>query len=147
MRWWDLDEVLDIERLVFSGQASWSAEQLWSELAGVPSTRHYLVADTDSGLVGYAGLALAGDTGDVMTVAVAPDRRRRGVGRMLVEGLLAHAAQQRLREVLLDVRADNEPAVALYESLGFEAVSRRRDYYAAGVDGVVMRRRGQWAAS
>jgi len=147
MRWWDLDVVLDLEHVVFGGQASWSVEQLWSELAGVPDSRHYLVAEMGADVVGYAGLSVVGDTGDVMTVAVAPSRRRHGVGRALLDGLLSHAAQRRVREVLLEVRADNAPAIALYSCVGFEPISRRRDYYGAGVPAIVMRRRGQWVAS
>jgi [ribosomal protein S18]-alanine N-acetyltransferase len=147
LRWWHLGEVLSIERLVFE-QQPWTAEAFFSELAGVPDTRHYVAATTPEGVVlGYAGLALADDTADVMTVAVAPERQGRGVGRALLVELLGQAARRGVHEVFLEARSDNEPALGLYESLVFEPISRRRDYYAPGVDGLVMRRRGQWEAS
>lgn len=147
LRWWHIDEVLAIEQSVF-GQQPWSVEQLFAELAGVPDTRHYVVATTPGGVVlGYAGLAVSSGTAEVMTLAVAPERQGRGVGRAMLSALLDQAARRRVHEVFLEARVDNEAALGLYESLGFAAISRRRDYYAPKVDGLVMRRRGQWEAS
>lgn len=147
MRWWHLEQVLALERESFPG-SSWTAEQLWSELAQVSRGRHYVVACTPDGAVcGYAGLAVTGDSADIMTVAVAPGLRRRGLGRALVVDLLEHAADNRVHEVLLEVAADNTAAQALYAHLGFTMLSRRRDYYGAGRDGVVMLRRGRWVSS
>lgn len=140
--WWDLDEVVAVERAAFAGAQPWSADALWAELAGVPDRRLYLVA-TDGPVVGYAGLAWADDTADIMTVAVRPQRARQGIGRALLDALLGAAHARRVREVLLEVRADNQPAQALYERAGFVPIARRRGYYPGGVDGVVMRRRGR----
>lgn len=145
MRWWHLEPVLAIERQVFP--QPWTAEQFWSELAGVPSRRHYVVAEHDEAVVGYAGVALGDDTADVMTIAVAGHARRSGIGRALLLDLVGVAARRRIREVLLEVRADNDAALALYESLGFTRLSRRRGYYGPGQDGVIMRRRGTMAVS
>jgi ribosomal-protein-alanine N-acetyltransferase len=143
LRWWDLDEVLAIERHAFAADRPWTPEQLWSELAGVPDTRHYVVArrvDRDP-VCGYAGMSVGPDTGDLLTLAVAPTQRRGGVGRLLLDAVLAEASRRRLVEVLLEVRVDNEPALGLYRSAGFELLTRRRGYYADGTDGCVMRRR------
>jgi ribosomal-protein-alanine N-acetyltransferase len=150
MRWWQTDRVLAIERVVFASSA-WSSEQLLAELAGVPGTRHYVVAIDDEDVVGYAGMAVNGDTADVMTVAVATERQRQGAGRALVEALLAHAGSRGVQEVFLEVLVENEPAIGLYSALGFDRIARRRDYYGPGADGLVMRlrlsRQGQWAPS
>jgi ribosomal-protein-alanine N-acetyltransferase len=147
MRWWHLEHVLSLEHDAFAGSA-WTPEQLWSELAQVSRGRHYVVACTPDGAVaGYAGLAVTGDSADVMTVAVATGLRRGGLGRALVVDLLEHAADQGVHEVLLEVAADNTAAQALYDSVGFTRLSRRRDYYGAGRDGVVMLRRGRWVSS
>lgn len=140
MRWWQIDAALAIERALFD-RSAWTVEQLFSELAGVPTTRHYVVATQGEEVVGYAGLALADDTADVMTVAVAPWAQRRGTGRALMGDLLAVGARRGVHEVFLEVRAGNDPALALYRSLGFEHLARRRDYYGRGADGIVMRRR------
>lgn len=141
MRWWDLDEVVAVEQQAFAADPPWSVEQLWAELAGMPDARHYVVARGPSTLDGYAGLAVGPDTADVMTLAVRAGRRRRGIGAALLDELLAEAARRGLREVLLEVRADNEPALRLYARAGFEQVARRRGYYPDGTDGLVLRRR------
>lgn len=142
MRWWDVDAVLPIEREVFAGDPPWSAELFWSELAGVPDTRWYVVAEDGGDLCGYAGLLVSDDTADIQTLAVAPKRQRRGIGRTLLEALIAEAQARGMREVLLDVRAGNEPALALYGRYGFERFARRRGYYGGGrEDGLVLRRR------
>lgn len=150
MRWWQIESVLAIERSVFDDSA-WTPEQLWSELAGVPDRRHYVVAMQSDAVVGYAGLSFSGEAADVMTVAVAPSAQRQGVGRALMHDLLASGARLGVGEVFLEVRAGNDAATALYRALGFTDVARRRDYYGPGSDGVVMRRRlrrgEEWDAS
>ena len=78
--------------------------------------------------------------GDIQTLAVAPEHRRTGLGRTLLRGLLAEASARGVGDVFLEVRADNDAAVALYESEGFEAIDRRVGYYQPdGVDAIVMR--------
>ncbi|MDP9392787.1 MAG: ribosomal protein S18-alanine N-acetyltransferase [Actinomycetota bacterium] len=140
MRWWDVETVLPAERELF-GHDAWSAETFWSEL-GRPDTRSYVVAEEDGDVVGYAGLLAVGATADVQTVAVVPGSRGRGIGRRLVTALLDRATGQGCTEVLLEVRADNDSARGLYESLGFERIAVRRGYYQPdGADAHVMRLR------
>lgn len=147
LRWWHLDEVLAIERAVFA-RRPWTSEQFFAELAGVPGTRHYVAAGTPDGVViGYAGLAATDDAADVMTLAVAPEHQGTGVGRAMLENLLEDAARRGVHEVFLEVDADDDAAIGLYESFGFRSIAWRRDYCAPGVDGLVMRRRGQWPSS
>ena len=50
MRWWDIEAALVIEQELFAD--AWSAETFWAELAGVPETRHYVVADDEGDVVG-----------------------------------------------------------------------------------------------
>lgn len=82
------------------------------------------------------GQAVAGEA-HVLDVRVDPTRRRRGLGRALVEALVVACDAER---ALLDVRADNTGAIALYEGLGFEIVGRRADYYSDGCDALLMTR-------
>ena len=142
MRWWDLEQVLPLERELF-GREAWPAEAFWSELAGWPMSRHYLVACAGEQVVGYAGLlATRRAAADIQTVAVAPAAQGRGLGGRLVDALLAEAAGRECPAVLLEVRADNEVAQRLYRRHGFDQIGVRRGYYAAGtVDALVLRRR------
>ncbi|MFK0043396.1 ribosomal protein S18-alanine N-acetyltransferase [Streptomyces sp. NPDC090741] len=144
MRWWDIEPVLELEHELFPEDA-WSAGMFWSELAharGPHATRRYVVAEApDSGhIVGYAGLAAAGDLADVQTIAAARDQWGTGLGARLLTDLLRAATAFECAEVLLEVRVDNTRAQKLYERFGFEPIGFRRGYYQPGnVDALVMR--------
>ena len=137
-RWWHVEEVLPIERRLFSPEP-WSAHHFWSEL-GRTATRHYLVALDGAEVVGYAGYCDYPDEGFVQTVGVLPERQREGIGAALVDALLAHAATLPRKPVSLEVRADNEAAQRLYETRGFRRTGLRRGYYPGGVDALVLTR-------
>ena len=81
------------------------------------------------GLLGYAGMLTVLDEADVTNVAVLPTARRQGIGRSLVEALIAEARRREVRLLHLEVREGNEGARALYEGLGFRVDGRRKAYY------------------
>ena len=141
--WRDIPRLAELETQLFADDA-WSAETWWAELAGRPR-RSYVLLDGGDGIEGYAGVDLGGDVADVMTLAVVPGSRGRGIGDLLVGELVRRARDSGAGSVMLEVRADNGPARRLYERHGFEDVSRRRRYYrqpdGPDVDAVVMRRR------
>lgn len=139
MRWWDIEAVAELEGRLFTHDA-WSAEAFWGELAQ-RETRRYFVAERGGALLGYAGLLVGPGEADVLTLGVVPEARGGGVGRTLLRELLDRAGQEGCSTVLLEVRADNEPALGLYTSAGFERVSVRRGYYADGTDALLLRRR------
>lgn len=140
VEWTDVAALAALETELFADDA-WSEATWWAELAGRPR-RQYVAAAEGDDLLGYAGVDLAGDVADVMTVATVPRARGRGVGRLLLAELVRCATEDGAESILLEVRADNEPAKALYESSGFEVISVRRRYYQPGdVDALVMRRR------
>ena len=140
MRWWDVEAVHRIEADLFPDP--WSVEAFWSELAHVPDTRHYVVAEEGGVVVGYAGLLSSAGQADVQTLAVARDRQGAGLGAELLDAMLGEARHRRAREVLLEVRAENTAAQALYAKAGFERISIRRGYYRpGGTDALVLRLR------
>jgi len=140
MRWWDVATVMPLEAALF-GADPWTEEGFWSELAGVPETRWYVVAEEAGDLVGYAGLFATRHEADVQTVAVAPGAQGRGIGALLVRALLDEAGRRGARTVSLEVRAENAGAQRLYERAGFGTVARRKGYYGPGLDAVIMQRR------
>ena len=140
MRWWDVPAAHAIETEIFPDP--WSVETFWSELAHVPETRHYLVAEQDGEVVGYAGLVCTGGQADVQTVAVDAGQQGRGLGGELLRALLAEARRRGATEVLLEVRAENAVAQQLYAAHGFERIGVRRGYYRpGGTDAHVLRLR------
>jgi [ribosomal protein S18]-alanine N-acetyltransferase len=138
-RWWHIDEVLPIEVDLFAAE-QWSAGMFWNELA---NGHHYLVATGDDGSVlGYAGLAVTGpDEAWVQNIAVRRAAQRQGIGRALLEALLAEAGRRGVSLVLLEVAVDNVAAQKLYAEYGFEPVGVRKGYYQpSNTDALVMRR-------
>ena len=101
----------------------------------------FLLVEGDAGFL--LGRAVAGEA-ELLTLAVAPESRRLGLGRKLVARFLYQARLRGAERAFLEVSAENLAAIALYESAGFAAAGRRRDYYAASeggrIDALVMAR-------
>jgi len=134
----DLELVMPLERELF-GDEAWLEKTMASEL-GNPNT-HYLGV-FEEGLIGYAGLSTipASYSSDVQTIGVAVSSRGQGLGRALMQLLFDRALALGSEQLLLEVRADNESAIALYLSMDFEQIDLRRRYYQpSGVDALVMR--------
>lgn len=139
MRWWHIDAVLPLEADLFDDDR-WTARTYWSEL-GQLDTRHYVVAVEGDQVQGYAGFCDYPDEGFVQTIAVARHAQSNGLGALLLQELLDEAARRRQPRVLLEVRADNARAIALYERFGFRRSGVRRGYYQpSGADALVMAR-------
>jgi len=118
-------QIAELEKLCFSDP--WSERSISSELSNDYS--YWLVALDDDRVAGYVGSQSAFDEADMMNIAVHPDYRRKGIAQKLVAGLCDALSQKGIRALLLEVRASNEPAKALYEKLGFVQVGRRPNYY------------------
>jgi ribosomal-protein-alanine N-acetyltransferase len=131
----DAPRCAELERLLFASDDPWSPQAFLDALA---VGHYYLSARDGDSLVGYAGLARVGAQAEVHTLAVDPAHHRRGVGRALLRAILDRA---RGATVFLEVRTDNESAINLYRSEGFEVIGTRRRYYRpSGADAFTMRR-------
>ena len=131
----DIPALVDLEEILFPGDAPWSWEMFASELE---VGNHYVVhRDSDGVIDGYAGLAIIGDEAEVHTIGVRPDAQGTGLGRKLLRQLMSAAGDRRL---LLEVRTDNAAAIALYASEGFSTLGVRRRYYHSGADAYTMAR-------
>jgi len=124
----------DVEAMAALGPG-WSAAQVAEELSN-PDAR-VLVLECAGRVAGQAiGWAIAGET-QVLEIAVAPQARRRGHGRRLLEALCQACGGG---PALLEVRASNVAGLALYERAGFQRVGRRARYYADGEEAILMTR-------
>jgi ribosomal-protein-alanine N-acetyltransferase len=95
------------------------------------------VAVTGGRIVGFlATRATAVDEGEILNMAVAPEFRREGIGRMLLETLLASDR----RAWFLEVRESNYGAINLYKTLGFLAQGRRENYYLQPIEAAIVMR-------
>jgi [ribosomal protein S18]-alanine N-acetyltransferase len=125
MRPSDLQVVMEIDRR--SLPKPWS-EAIWREELSSPFGL-YLVLEESGVVSGHIGVKLIFDEAHVMTLAVRPERRRRGFARTLVEAALAAPASTSASRVYLEVRPSNVAARALYGSLGFTEIGVRPRYY------------------
>ena len=120
-----VSQIAALEKLCFSDP--WSENSVASELNNQLSA--WLVALDGETVAGYIGSQTVIDETDMMNIAVHPDYRRQGIAQALVEGLCELLRQRGSLGLMLEVRASNAPAIALYEKLGFQQVGLRRNYY------------------
>ena len=132
-------QVAQLEQLCFS--APWSENAVASELTNPLSC--WLVAVDGEKVCGYVGSQAVLGEADMMNIAVCPAYRRQGIARRLVEQLIAELKKQGNYQLTLEVRASNEPAISLYEQMGFVAVGRRPKYYAKPTEDALILRK-EW---
>ncbi len=136
----DAHRCAELEAQLFDGDDPWPAVAFERELAAAHN--HYVAARANGMLVGYAGISRLGRKPpfeyEVHTIGVDPLYQGQGIGRKMLVELLEFADGG---VVYLEVRTDNEAAIALYRSMGFEQVGLRRRYYrVSGADAYTMRR-------
>lgn len=129
----DAEAVAAIEALSEAHPTSAAAYR--RELASNPNAAYYVARLTAAGVdwrpevVGFAGLWMQHDEAHITMIAVHPIWRRRGISRRLLARLLEHALARRATLVTLEVRAENQAALALYERFGFLYTGDRRAYF------------------
>jgi len=126
----DLDQIMAVMDAAFEpawGEA-WNRRQVSDSLA-FPHT-HYRLASTDASqsAAGFTLVRAAPGEEELLLIAVAPEYRGRGLGRQLLEQVLEDARDRGAERVFLEMRFNN-PAVGLYQKLGFVPIGRRKDYY------------------
>lgn len=131
----DLDQVVAIEQRSFP--LPWTREQFLDELRS--SHSFPLVAVAYDGVVaGYLCPSQVLDEGEILDVAVAEEFQGQGVGRLLVESALASFRERGVLRIFLEVRVSNQPAISLYQNLGFQKAGYRKRYYENGEDALLM---------
>lgn len=121
-----LPQIAALEKLCFPADP-WS-EELFRAALENPAVSILLAEGPDGAVLGYAVLSTVLDEGNLDNIAVAPSARRQGVADALLETIL-RLGRGRLSALMLEVRASNAPAIALYQKHGFAAVGRRKNYY------------------
>lgn len=122
----DIDAVLHIEQQVHAHP--WTRGNFSDAL---DSGYICKVAELDGQTMGCAVLMQGVDDAELLDIGIAAQYQRRGFGRVLLEVMLVLARELGRQRVVLEVRASNAAAIALYRALGFGEIGLRRDYYAA----------------
>jgi len=125
-----------------SFEEGWSAHDIAAVLAS-PGAFGLVVRGAGAAVAAFALARVAADEAELLTLAVTPGARRRGVGAALVEAVAGAASAAGAGRLFLEVAADNEAALALYRGAGFTLVGQRAAYYRRGagmVDALVFAR-------
>lgn len=134
----DLDQVTEIAAAVFA--RPWSRQGFADALP--MDNACFLVALDNETVLGYCGIYMAMDEGEIINVAVRPDYQNQGVADKLLKALLAEGRAHGVGNFFLEVRVSNAHAIRLYEKNGFVRQGIRRRFYSAPMeDAYVMNRR------
>lgn len=133
----DLNEVMNIENACF-GVDAFSRRQMIYLMTYAKGS--FLVARHDGQLAGYMALITSKrhNTGRVYSIAVSPQYRGMGIGGALIDKAIKFARITELKAIFLEVRMDNDSAIALYEKKGFVKRSIKPGYYEDGADAYSM---------
>ena len=122
----DVSAIEKIEKQCFS--IPWSYESLYKDVVE-NGLAFYVIAEIEGQVCGYVGVWKILDEGHITNVAVAPEFRRKHIGRAMLETLIEVTAQAGIERYTLEVRESNQPAISLYEGLGFSVEGVRPGYY------------------
>ncbi|MBO4650652.1 MAG: ribosomal protein S18-alanine N-acetyltransferase [Clostridiales bacterium] len=133
----DLEEIHEIE--IASFPDPWSVDSLWA-FASNEQVRTLVCArdEETSELVGYYALQYVLDEAEIAIIAVKRKFRRQGLGRAILDEIKRFCGEREIIKIHLEVRSENEAAVHLYRSFGFEEVGRRKNYYEAPKDDALL---------
>ena len=121
-----IDGILEISNLSFN--MPWSRESIVKELDN--KVAYYVVAeDENKNVLGYGGVWIVVDEGDITNIAVHPDYRKLHIGSMILKEMINLCASKNVTAMTLEVRKSNIPAQNLYKKFGFKAEAIREKYY------------------
>ncbi|MBO4927070.1 MAG: ribosomal protein S18-alanine N-acetyltransferase [Clostridiales bacterium] len=133
----DLEEIHDIE--IASFPDPWSIDSLWAFASNETVRTLVCARDEESGeLVGYYALQYVLDEAEIAIIAVKRKFRRQGLGKLLLEEIRNFCKERDIKVIHLEVRSENEAAVHLYRTFGFDEVGRRKNYYEAPKDDALL---------
>ena len=130
----DLDAVYQIETLSF--RTPWSKHSLAGELKN--RVAHYVVAETDEGVIGYCGMWVLFEEAHITNIAIHPDHRGNGYGKQLLLAAMEHAVSFGAEMMTLEVRETNTVAQNMYAQFDFIQQGFRRKYYTDTGEGALL---------
>lgn len=130
----DIEQVSCIEESIFS--IPWSKTSFEDSMNSKNTL--FLIAEKENEIAGYLGMYLFGEEADISNVAVSKTHRRQRIARMLLEKGLIQMKERGVKNVTLEVRETNIPAIRLYESMGFQEAGIRKNYYKEPVENALI---------
>ena len=133
----DINEILVIEKSSFDWFDIFP-KSLFIHYLNEPNNYFIVVLDQFESVVGYAILVEKKGNGYLLSVAVRPKSRKKGIAALLIEFLENKCKEKGYKKLILDVRMDNEKAINIYIKLGLKKVGIKLGYYADGENALIM---------
>jgi len=132
----DLKEILEIERGSFPKRNAFSKEYFQKLYQKYP--QGFVVAEIEKEIVGYGIGQISGDFGEIISIAVKSNWRKKGIGTKLANFLINDFQKKGIKSVFLHVREKNREAISFYQKLGFKILKTIKNYYSNGDDAFLM---------
>ena len=130
-----IESLVGLEKLCFD--EPWTKGMFMGDLLS-EYTCYFAAIDDDDKVIGYVGMWISVDEGQITNVAVHPDFRRKNVATELLSRLFDICSERGLESITLEVRESNEKAINLYEKNGFSPVGMRKNYYKNPTENAVL---------
>ena len=133
----NIEEVLELEKLCFPDDP-WGRLSFENELSNPLSVFIIAIDEEENKIIGYGGVWLMYDVGNITNIATHPHYRREGIGTKILSVLTDVCTEKGMESITLEVRAGNIPAQAMYQANGFSLCGRRKNYYRDKEDALIM---------
>lgn len=131
----DIHTVVDLEMTVFGHTLGY--DMIYNEVTNHPFA-HYFVHENEGEIIGYVGLWINDDIGQIVNFLVKPSHQNQGLGKLWMRFVMDYFKQHQVHIISLEVRETNEKAIRLYESFGFKKSYKRLKYYDNKIDAHVL---------
>ena len=138
----DLEVVMYLENTCFL--APWGLKELMYELNDNPVSSMWVIESSTAGVVGFIDYWITFDSATIAQICINPVYRKRGLGISLLKEAFKDCKAQKVRNITLEVREHNIPAIRLYEKFGFKNVLIKEKYYTNGDNAVYMIKEMEW---
>lgn len=129
----EISEMSETDLLFFNGSLQDSFDDFWTfnilKQEFYTENTTYIVAKENDDIVGFAGILVIMDEANIMNIVTKKDKRKFGIGTLLLTNLIEIAKNKHLTSITLEVNEHNTPAINLYKKLNFEQVGLRKKYY------------------
>ena len=134
----DLDQMMEIEKASFPNREAWSRDYFESLYKIYPEG--FIVAENNGKIIGYIIGQPKEDLAEIVSLAVGPDFRQKGIGTKLTNFLIEHFKEKGLKEISLCVRTKNKKGISFYQNLNFKILKKIKNYYRNGNDAYLMKK-------
>lgn len=133
------EELLQTAEAGFEKGSPWKKTHFYHTLEAVNSIIFIATAGPEDKIVGLLIASISAGESDIYMIVVDEEFKQNRIGYQLFQHLIEHCRKEEVESIFLEVRISNKPAIALYESLGFEQLNIRKAYYSSPIeDAIVM---------